>query len=260
MVLACDAGDREQVDATVGAVRNAWGEVEVLINNAGIIQVGPQEEMTLEDYEQAMRVHFWGALHFILAVLPAMRRRRGGRIVNIASIGGQISVPHLLPYCASKFALVGLSEGLRAELIRHRVYVTTVYPGLMRTGSAPHALFKGRHDAECAWFRIGASAPLASMNAERAADQVLAACRNGRGTVVLALPAKLASLFHGVAPATVGEAMGLVNRWLPEPGGIGSESRTGRQSRPEWLPDWVTRLGDRAAVRNNELKPGATSR
>jgi short-subunit dehydrogenase len=80
-----------------------------------------------------------------------MRQRHQGRIVNISSIGGKISVPHLLPCCASKFARTGLSEGLRAELCQDGIYVTTVIPGLMRTGSPRNAIFKGQHRAEHAW-------------------------------------------------------------------------------------------------------------
>src|SRR5581483_11648807 len=110
------------------AVRNRFGSVDVLVNNAGIIQVGPMEEMLLEDYEAAMQIHFWATVYTTLAVLPEMRQRGSGRIVNITSIGGKISPPHLLPYNASKFAQVGFSEGLRAELAKDGVLVTTVCP------------------------------------------------------------------------------------------------------------------------------------
>jgi short-subunit dehydrogenase len=253
--LECDVTDRSMVEQTVRAVRSQWGEIDVLINNAGVIQVGPQREMTLEDYEQAMRVHYWGPLYATLAVLPEMRRSGSGRLVNIASIGGIISVPHLLPYSASKFALVGLSEGLRAELLKDGIYVTTVCPGLMRTGSPVQAQFKGHNEAEYAWFSVSASAPLASMSAERAADQILRACRNGQAHVVLSLPAKLASLIHGVAPGVTADTLGLTNQLLPGPGGIGTRQLSGRESRPHWLPSWLTHLGDKAAQRNNEIAP-----
>lgn len=98
-----------------------------------------------------------------------MRRQRGGRIVNVSSVGGKIGVPHLLPYTASKFALTGLSEGLRVELKRERILVTTVCPGLMRTGSPRNALFRGKHKREYAWFAIADSLPLLSISAESAA-------------------------------------------------------------------------------------------
>ena len=75
------------------------------------------------------------ALYAINAALPHLRKRGGGRIVNISSFGGRVAVPHLVPYCASKFALAGLSDSLRAELAQDNIHVTTVCPGMMRTGS-----------------------------------------------------------------------------------------------------------------------------
>ncbi|HEY0192806.1 MAG TPA: SDR family oxidoreductase, partial [Kofleriaceae bacterium] len=155
----CDVTDRDDVLNFIAAVEDDFGAIDILINNAGVIQVGPIEHMTADDFEQALSVNLRGPLHAMLAVLPGMRRRNAGRIVNIASIGGRVAVPHLAPYSTSKFALVGLSEGMRAELIKDGIYVTTVCPGLMRTGSPRHGLFKGNHQAEYAWFTIGDSLP-----------------------------------------------------------------------------------------------------
>jgi short-subunit dehydrogenase len=260
LTISCDVAHRHQVEAMVDQVRTQWGAIDVLINNAGVIQVGPMDEMTLEDYERSMQIHYWGPLFTTLAVLPEMRRRGQGRIVNIASIGGKISVPHLLPYSASKFALVGLSEGLRAELLKDGIYVTTVCPGLMRTGSPSNAEFKGQHDWEFAWFCASSSLPLVSMDAERAARQIVEACRYGQAEVILSLPAKAATLLHDLAPGTVADALGWSNRWLPGTGGIGTRRAKGRDSRPSWLPSWLTALTDRAAERNNELgTPGASA-
>jgi NAD(P)-dependent dehydrogenase (short-subunit alcohol dehydrogenase family) len=254
--LTCDVTDRSAVERLVAAVREAWGPVDVLINNAGVIQVGPHEEMTLNDYQEAMNVHYWGPLYSTLAVLPDMQRLRSGRIINIASIGGILSVPHLLPYCASKFALVGLSEGFRAALPSDGIYVTTVCPGLMRTGSTLHAQFKGQNEAEYAWFSVSASAPFLSMSAERAADQILRACRESRAHAVLSLPAKAASLVHGIAPGISGDTLSWADRLLPSSGGIGTERASGLESRPRWLPSFLTRGSDRAAARNNQLGGG----
>src|SRR5438270_7691587 len=106
-----------------------------------------------------------------------MRRRREGRIVNISSIGGKLSMPHLVPYGASKFALTGLSEGMRVELRKDGVFVTTVCPGLMRTGSPVNADFKGKHREEYSWFSISDSLPLLTMSAERAAGQIIGAMK-----------------------------------------------------------------------------------
>lgn len=252
LAVPCDVTDRAQVGEMVNIVRDHYGRVDVLVNNAGVIEVGPVEVMTLEDYEDAMKTHFWGPLYTTLAVLPEMRKRREGRIVNITSIGGKISVPHLVPYSASKFALVGLSEGLRAELAKDGVVVTTVCPGLMRTGSPRNATFKGQHRAEYAWFSISDALPVTSMQAERAARQVIDACRRGDAEVVLSIQAQLAVRFHGLFPGLTQDILGLVNRLLPAPGGIGKRRAKGKDSSSQISPSWLTALNERAAQANNE--------
>ncbi|MGA9995395.1 MAG: SDR family oxidoreductase [Pyrinomonadaceae bacterium] len=252
LAVPCDVTDRAQVNEMVSIVRDYYGRVDVLVNNAGVIEVGPVEVMTLEDYEVAMKTHFWGPLYTTLAVLPEMRRRRDGRIINITSIGGKISVPHLVPYSASKFALVGLSEGLRAELAKDDVVVTTVCPGLMRTGSPRNAEFKGQHRAEYAWFSISDALPVTSMQAERAARQVIDACRRGDAEVVLSIQAQIAVRFHGLFPGLTQDILGLVNRLLPAPGGIGKRRAKGKDSSSEISPSWLTALNERAAQANNE--------
>jgi short-subunit dehydrogenase len=210
--------------------------------------------MTLEDYEQAMSVHFWGPLYTMLAVLPSMQRRGGGRVVNISSIGGKIGVPHLVPYSASKFALVGLSEGMRAELQKDGVVVTTVCPGLMRTGSPRNATFKGRHRDEYAWFAISDSLPVTSIGAERAARQIVAATRRGDAELVISTQAVLAVKFRALFPEATADVLALVGRLLPGPGGIGKRRAKGAQSESALAPSVLTALTEWAAARNNEVK------
>jgi NAD(P)-dependent dehydrogenase (short-subunit alcohol dehydrogenase family) len=253
----CDVTDRDRVREFVAIAQLRNGPVDVLINNAGVIRVGPVEEMQEEDFDQAMQTHFWGPLYAILEVLPSMKGRGEGRIVNIASIGGKVAVPHLLPYTASKFALVGLSHGLRVELARHRIVVTTICPGLMRTGSHLNAEFKGRHEEEYAWFATGNSIPGFTMSAESAARRILAACARGDAEAVLGLPAKLLVAAQGVCPNLTASVLSLVNRTiLPEPGGIGTAVARGIECRRA-VPATVTTLTDRAAVANNELHAAA---
>src|SRR5438046_4323128 len=183
-----------------------------------------------------------------------MRIWGGGRIVNISSIGGKIAVPHMAPYSASKFALICLSDALRAELARDDIYVTTVAPGLMRTGSHVNAKFKGRHDDEFAWFAASAGAPLISMNADRAARKILAACRRGQPSLTLTFAARKIILGNALFPNLTGYLMRLVNRFLPKPSGAeGNQSRGGSEVR-RLIPDWLTHSADKATVRNNEAK------
>lgn len=251
--LPCDVSDQRQVETLIRQVNQHFGHLDVLVNNAGVISVGPVEEMTLADFEEAMQTNYFAALYTILAVLPEMKARRDGHIVNIASIGGKISVPHLVPYSASKFALAGLSKGLRSELKKDGIAVTTVFPGLMRTGSPRNATFKGQHRAEYAWFSIGDSLPFTSMSAERAAREIVSACKNRTGEVVLSLQAKIADQVHACFPELTTDLLGVVNRFLPRPGGIGKASATGEESESSLSPSWLTQLNEEAAVRNNQI-------
>jgi NAD(P)-dependent dehydrogenase (short-subunit alcohol dehydrogenase family) len=250
--VQCNLLDLSQIQSAVRQIIDHFERIDVLINNAGIIEVGPLEHMDREDFERAMQLHFWAPFELISQIVAEMRTWGGGRIVNISSIGGKMAVPHLAPYSASKFALTGFSDAIRAELARDKIYVTTVAPGMMRTGSHVNARFKGKHDAEFAWFSASAGAPLISINADRAARKILAACRRGQPSLTLTFAARTAILGNALFPNLVGYTMKIVNRLLP---GVadneGKESRAGSQLR-RLMPGWVTRLADRAMIRNNE--------
>jgi NAD(P)-dependent dehydrogenase (short-subunit alcohol dehydrogenase family) len=230
-----------------------YGRLDILVNNAGVIQVGPITTMTLDDFRYAMAVNFWGALHATWAALPLMRAQGGGHIMNIVSIGGKISAPHLGPYTASKFALAGWSETLHAELAAEGIGVTTVYPGLMRTGSPRHALFKGHHRVEFAWFSIADALPLLSISVRRAARRIVSACQQGVPSLVLPLPARLPAWATAILPATTARILALVNRLLPRGETWGTIQRRGRDSESAWSPSALTALGDRAARTQNQL-------
>src|SRR6185436_17010542 len=154
----------------------------------------------------------WGPLHLMLEITPIMRHRRFGRIINISSIGGRMAVPHLALYSASKFALTGLSDAVRAELDPYGIRVTTVAPGLMLTGSPINAQFKGQHGAEYAWFKIASSIPGLTMAADRAAMKILEACRYGDPSLTITAHARLAVAANAVLPSAVARAMMLVAR------------------------------------------------
>jgi NAD(P)-dependent dehydrogenase (short-subunit alcohol dehydrogenase family) len=251
MAVQCDVTDPEQVDGTVDTVAAHFGRLDVLVNNAAVIQVGPAQEMTPDDYEVAMRTIFWSALHATRAALPHLRRQGGGRIANVASIGGKIAVPHLLPYSAAKFALVGLGEGLRAELLAENIYVTTVCPGLIRTGSPPNADFKGWVEEEYAWFATGDVTPVLSASAERVAAKLLDAVRHGDAEVTVPLSATLPILLHGLAPGVTAELMAVANRFLPRPGGIGSAAK-GRDVAGKG-PAWANGRNRAVGLRTNQF-------
>jgi NAD(P)-dependent dehydrogenase (short-subunit alcohol dehydrogenase family) len=254
MTVRCDIRRRGDVRAAVDAILDRWSVIDVLINNAGVIQVGPLEHMTTGDFENAMATHFWGPLHLMFEIVPSMRRRGFGRIVNISSIGGRVAVPHLAPYCASKFALAGLSDAVRTELDQYGIRVTTVAPGLMRTGSPVNADVKGQHQAEYAWFAISDSLPGLTVAAEDAARKILDACRYGDPELTISLPAKAAIVANHVVPGAVARALMVANRFLPGPNDTdGDRGRRGRESTSKWAPSAATVLTDKAAVVNNEV-------
>jgi short-subunit dehydrogenase len=252
LTIPCDLLETAQIQSAVQQMLQRFGKIDILINCAGIIEVGPLEHMTREDFECAMRLHFWAPYELVSRIVPEMRTRGGGRIVNISSIGGKVAVPHLAPYSVSKFALTGFSDAIRAELAGDNIHVTTGAPGMMRTGSHVNAKFKGKHDIEFAWFSASAGAPLISMNADRAARKILAACRRGQPSLTLTFAARGAILGNALFPNLTGYMMKLVNRFLP-----GAADEAGNESLPgsqlhRLIPEWVTRLLDRATVRNNE--------
>jgi len=248
----CDIRDPRQVRQSLATILDEVRHIDVLVNNAGAIQVGPLENMDLGDFESAMNVHFWGPLYLMQEIIPRMKARGGGRIVNIASIGGKVAVPHLLPYAASKFALVGLSEGMRAELVKDGIYVTTICPGLMRTGSHLNAFFKGQHKKEFALFALANASPVLSIASARAARQIVEACRYGKAELTLSPQARLLRLVNGLFPALTSEALACVSRFLPHPLPSGNDLKNGWESRSRLAPTLLTRFSDRAAQRNNE--------
>jgi NAD(P)-dependent dehydrogenase (short-subunit alcohol dehydrogenase family) len=254
LTVQCDLLDAAQIRAAVHQVVDRFGKIDILINNAGIIEVGPLEHMTREDFERAMQLHFWAAYELVSQIVPEMRTWGGGRIVNISSIGGKVAVPHLAPYSVSKFALTGFSDAIRAELARDNIHVTTVAPGMMRIGSHVNAKFKGKHDMEFAWFTASAGAPMISMNADRAARKILAACRRGQPSLTLTFAARGAIFGNALFPNLTGYAMRLMNQFLPKPSGAeGNEFRGGSEAH-RLIPEWLTRSLDKATARNNETK------
>ncbi len=251
--FVCDVTREEEVRGMVDELTRRAGPVDVLINNAGIITMGPVHEMVREDFEEAMNLYFWAPLHTMRAVLPHMRRRRSGRIVNISSIGGKVPVPHLTPYCSAKFALTGLSGCLRTELAREGIGVTAICPFVMRTGSQVNAFLKGRNRAEFAWFMLAGSAAPFSVPAEQAAERIILAAERNEAEVKVGFEAKAGALLYGIAPGLVSDLMAGVNRLLPRGGGIGRGWRTGLESRGRLSTTLPTRAIYRAALKNNQV-------
>jgi NAD(P)-dependent dehydrogenase (short-subunit alcohol dehydrogenase family) len=248
----CDITDQKQVVDMIKSIEEQCGPIDILVNNAGIIQVGPQEAITTDDYEKSLATHFWGPFFAIEAVLPSMRERGIGNIVNIASIGGKISVPHMIPYSVGKFALAAFSEGLQNELSRNGITVTSVYPGIMRTGSPRNAMFKGQNRKEYTWFSLSSSVPFLSIDSRRAARQIVRAVSLGRSHIYVSLFCKVATRLHHLLPNISNSILRIMTRLLPKNGGIGRRQTRGFNSESSISPSLITVLNERAATRNNE--------
>ena len=228
-LVAADLARPEECRRLIHEAIARFGRIDVLVNNAGIIGVGPVELQTLENFERTMAVNFFAALYTTWAALPHLRRQqplpgwsRRAAIVNVASVGGKIAVPHMLPYSAAKFALVGFSQGLHAELRGKGIRVTTVCPGLMRTGGEDHAQFYGDTEAEAKWFRISATTPGLSTTPEHAADRIYRAVSLGLAEIIITPQAWLGARAAALAPGVTQYMNSLVNDCLlpnpPEPG------------------------------------------
>jgi len=252
LALRCDLTQRDEVNEMIDLAEAQFGPIDILINNAGIIGVSPIEHVTMDDYHETMDCNFWSAVNVTYHLAPRMQQRGEGRIANVSSIGGKIGVPHLAAYSASKFALVGWSQAIRAELAKNGVVVTTVCPGLMRTGSPRHAEFKGQNEAEYAWFKNADSIPGLSVSAEYAAESILNAIQHGDAEIIIGTVAKVGAFVNQLMPEITSDLMSVATRMLPGPGGIGESSRTGAESESAASRNPVTNLTDQAAQRNNE--------
>jgi short-subunit dehydrogenase len=210
--IAADLRDEGDIDRVVSRIVQTDPVIDVVVNNAGTIVVSPFEHAQPEDFEESLATHFWAPFHVIRKTLPHMQRGGDGRIVNISSIGGRVGVPHLAAYAAGKFALTGFSESLRAELAKSGIYVTTVTPGLMRTGSYVGVQLRGQHQKELRWFAALADTPLIALQTSRAARQIIEATRRGRAAITPLWYARAAQIMEAVAPNTFAAVASLLDR------------------------------------------------
>ena len=248
-VLQADVTTHE-LEAAMARAAQGHGTLDVLVNVAGVIQAGPLANQELIDYQEAMAVNFFAPLRAMQAARVHLRRSRG-RILNVASVGGKVGIPHLPGYSASKFALVGLGQAWRAELAAEGITLTTACPGLMQTGSARNVTVKGQHAAEYALFATLDNLPGLSMGADEAARRMTDALERGDAEAVIGGPARMLVLAQALAPQLTADLMALATRLLPAAGPDNS-SRLGKQ-----LETALTRanpLKRRSEAEYNELQ------
>jgi NAD(P)-dependent dehydrogenase (short-subunit alcohol dehydrogenase family) len=249
-----DITNEAAIEPLVESVVRRFGRIDILVNNAGAITIGPLDSFTREDFEYAMNLMFWAGVNLSFAVLPHMRERRAGTIVNITSVGGRVSIPHLLPYSCAKFAFVGFSTGLATEVHSEGVRVLTVVPGLMRTGSYLNVAFKGHSQREFAWFALSGNLPGLSVAAGYAAKKIRRAIEEQRYTCTISLPAKIAVACDALLPETTRAILERVNRWILPAKSESSEIRAGAELNRSFgkVFQALTGLGRGAAQHLNE--------
>lgn len=213
-----DVSQPKEVDKMIRKVIDKFGRLDILVNNAGIMQVGLQEDMDIKDFEEAMNSNFWAPLHVMKAVIPHFKENGGGRIVNITSVGGKLAIPYLLPYTASKHALVGLSEGMHAELKKDNIQVVTVVPFLVQTGSTENAILKGSADDQGSRHMLeSASTSVLAQDVDVAARKIIKGIEYGESEVILSFMGKAATVLQGVAPGWVSLLMSAAAGYMKEP-------------------------------------------
>ncbi|MBE9060614.1 SDR family oxidoreductase [cf. Phormidesmis sp. LEGE 11477] len=142
--IPTDVRDPEQVQDLIQQIMTDFGQLDVLVNNAGLYSSGPTEEFTLEDWHQVIDTNLWGYIHTIHAALPHMIAKKSGAIMNICSIAGKMPMPYLTLYTTSKFAISGLSQALSAELAPKGVQVCAIYPNIIQTNFPEKAVMQGK--------------------------------------------------------------------------------------------------------------------
>ncbi len=254
LTTVCDVTDKAQIENVIAKTAEHFGGIDVLFYVAGVFIAGPLEAMTDHDFEYSMQVNFWGAYYSTMAALPHLKKN-GGRVIHMSSVGGRIATPHLLAYNASKFALSGLSQGLRVELEKEGVLVTTVYPWIMRVGSLRNATFKGRHRTEYAIGSIMNANRLLSDDPERAAAAMIAAMKRGDSQATLWFT-NATILLDTLLPELSKDAMCIANRLMPGAEGedsIGTLGLRGHESESKLSESSLTAPLQIAAEKYNEI-------
>ena len=142
LVQVCDVSDKQQVKQMSETVIDTFSQIDVLVNNAGFVIYGKVEELSIEDIESQMQTNYFGMINCTKYFLPYFLKQNYGHMVNVASVGGSFGVPGIASYCATKFAMLGFSEGLHHELHGTNVGVTVVSPIMVRTALFDHPSFK----------------------------------------------------------------------------------------------------------------------
>ncbi len=155
LAFPCDVTDRSQVEGAIEKTIATFGRIDSIINNAGVMPISRIEDLHVDAWERMVDVNIKGVLYGIAAVLPQMMRQGSGHIINVSSVAGRRVFPGGSVYCATKWAVHALSEGLRAEMASKNIRVTIIAPGIVRTELAEHVRDDGTKDRIQTMLREG---------------------------------------------------------------------------------------------------------
>ncbi len=142
LVCQCDVSKKDQVKEMSRIVLEKFNSVDILVNNAGFAIYGSVSDLSIDDIESQMETNYFGMVYCTKYFLPSMLDKKSGHIVNVASVAASFGLPGIAPYCASKFAMLGFSEGLKHELKNSGVGITVVSPIMVRTNFFEHPSFE----------------------------------------------------------------------------------------------------------------------
>ena len=202
LVCQCDVSNKEEVNLMSKIVLDKFGRIDILVNNAGFVIYGKVNELTSEEIVSQMETNYFGMIYCTKAFLPQMLKQHSGHIVNVASVGASFSVPGVSSYCATKFAMLGFSEGLRHELYGTGVGLTVVRPIMVRTPLFEHPSF-----ANFSKFSTGIS-----LSSETVAKTIIKASNSSRLEIVVPSVARAAIWFKQTFPFLINPIIGRMFR------------------------------------------------
>jgi short-subunit dehydrogenase len=211
-----DVADKNAFQAWAKSISDEHGQVDIVINNAGVATAAPVEESKYEDIEWLMSINFWGVVYGTREFLPLLRKSRQGHLVNISSIFGVVGIPTQSAYNASKFAVRGYTEALRHEMAGSNIHVCCVHPGGIKTNIVRNARLTDtdttRDEAVTDFDKM------ANTTAESAAAQIIKAIEKRKKRLLIGMDAKYISILSRLFPVNYA-------RFLPGIGDVGNRSK-----------------------------------
>jgi NAD(P)-dependent dehydrogenase (short-subunit alcohol dehydrogenase family) len=210
-----DVSDKDQVYAWAEQAAREFGQVDMVINNAGVAVYDRLENISYEDFNWLFNINFWGVVFGTRAFLPHLRKRPEAHIVNISSLNGMVPFPFNGPYNCAKFAVRGFNKTLVQELAGSNVRITSVHPGGIRTDIARNARFRKQNDQDLEHDDVtGMFARVSRMPAEEAARKIIKGVKKNRERLMIGIDAKVIDLSSRIAPVTTTKITGWVYRQM----------------------------------------------